>query len=221
MAGDTRPLTVACVLRYGGIYDWQWVMKLKRGVARNISSPHSFVCLTDMDVPCETRPLRNPEWKGWWSKINLFSEFTEGRTLYFDLDTVVVGSLDAIAGYEHRFTMAHEYYRPQMMCSTAMAWDGDYSFIARDFAANHARLSRKYDHDMRPRIGDQAYIEDQLTSAGLRADTFRDLFGEKSVASYKVHRCEGAPPLEAAVVAFHGRPKPNELSRGWVPQAWR
>ena len=199
MAGHTRPLTVACVLRSGGVYDGQWVMKLKRGVARHISEPHEFVCLTDMAVPCETRPLRNPEWKGWWSKINLFSEFKEGRTLYFDLDTVVVGSLDAIARHAHTFTMAHEYYRPHMMCSTAMAWDGDYSFISAAFAASHAALSRKYDQGMRPRIGDQAFIEDQLKEAGV----------------------EAAPPQAASAVAFHGRPKPNDISHGWVPQAWR
>lgn len=220
MAGEERPLiTVACVLRSGGIYDGTWVRKLQNGVRRNLSLPHRFVCLTDMPVDCEILPLRK-NWRGWWSKLNLFYEFT-GPTLYFDLDTVIVGSLDAIAAHPHRFTAAHEYYRPHMLCSTAMAWNGDYSFIADVFATSPNTNAHKYDHKIRPRIGDQAFIEDQLALHDVRFDTFRDLFGEHTIASYKVHRCEDAPPSDAAVVAFHGRPKPSELKTGWVPKAWR
>lgn len=218
MAGGERPLiTVACVLRSGGIYDGTWVAKLQNGVRRHLSLPHRFVCLTDMPVDCESLPLRK-NWRGWWSKLNLFYEFA-GPTLYFDLDTVVVGSLDAIAAYPHEFTMAHEYYRPSMKCSTAMAWNGDYSFISAAFAANPNTYAHRYDNQMRPRIGDQAFIEDRLE--GRRVDTFRDLFGEHSIASYKVHDCEIAPPADAAVVAFHGRPKPQDLKTGWVPKLWR
>lgn len=219
MARDERPLTVACVLRSGGIYDAQWVMKLKRGVSRNLTRPHRFVCLTDMHVPCESIRITRP-WRGWWSKLGLFDLFT-GPTLYFDLDTVVVGSLDRIAAHPHTFTMAHEYYRPHMKCSTAMAWCGDYAFIARAFAMNPNSIARRYDKDLRPRIGDQAFIEDQLASAGKPVATFKDLFGETSVASYKVHKCEAAPPDGAAVVAFHGRPKPGDIKRGWVPELWQ
>lgn len=218
MAGEERPLiTVACVLRSGGIYDGAWVRKLQNGVRRHLSLPHRFVCLTDMDVPCERVEITRP-WRGWWAKLGMFEVF-KGPTLYFDLDTVVVGSLDAIAAYPHEFTMAHEYYRPSMLCSTAMAWNGDYSFIAKAFAANPNTNAHQYDHKMRPRIGDQAFIEDQLL--GRNVATFRDLFGERSIASYKVHECEDAPPADAAVVAFHGRPKPSELKTGWVPKAWR
>lgn len=219
MAGEERPLTVACVLRSGGAYDGRWVDKLRRGVARHLNLPHRFVCLTDMPVDCESVTMRR-QWRGWWSKLELFERFT-GPTLYFDLDTVVVGSLDGIAAYNHRFTAAHEYYRPSMLCSTAMAWCGDYSFIAAEYAKSPHGNALKYDKQMRPRIGDQAFIEDQLASRGIGFDTFRDLFGERSVASYKVHECQGAPPSDAAVVAFHGRPKPSEIKTGWVPQAWR
>lgn len=216
MAGAER-LTVACVLRSGGTYDGEWVRRLKNGVERNLTLPHRFVCLTDMDVPCERAPITRP-WRGWWSKLGMFEVF-RGPTLYFDLDTVIVGSLDAIAAYPHEFTMAHEYYRPAMKCSTAMAWNGDYSFIAEAFAESPNGIALKYDKQLRPRIGDQAFIEDQML--GRNVDTFRDLFGERSVASYKVHDCENAPPTDAAVVAFHGRPKPSEIRKGWVPKLWR
>lgn len=218
-------VTVACVLRSGGIYDAEWVRKLRDGVARRLTLPHRFVCLSDVDVPCDRIPLVEG-WKGWWSKIELFRPgLLDGPTLYFDLDTVIVGSLDVIAKHPHRFTMAHEFYRPELLCSTAMAWNGDYSFLYEAFAANPARLMKRYDEELPKRrsewrIGDQAFIEDEFSRFGEKPDTFRDLFGETSIASYKVHECAGGPPEGAVAVAFHGRPKPCDLKTGWVPKTW-
>lgn len=215
-------LTVACVLKSGGRYDAEWVLRLQRGIARHLTLPHRFVCLSDVDVPCQRVPLIH-DWPGWWSKIELFrfGVFT-GPVLYFDLDTVVVGSLDSIAAHRHRFTMAHEFYRPSLLCSTAVAWHGDYSYIYEAFAEAPSRHIVRYDEEMprQGRIGDQAFIEDNLIAAGDRVETFRDLFGDRSIASYKVHHCENAPPADAAVVAFHGRPKPDEIKTSWVAKAW-
>jgi hypothetical protein len=210
-------LTVACVLRSGGIYDATWVSRLQRGVARHLGLPHRFVCLSDVEVPCERIPLMN-RWPGWWSKLELFRPgIFGGRVLYLDLDTVVVGSLDAIASHPHHFTMAHEYYRPEQFCSTAMAWDGSCDFGI--MAAFNLDLIPRY--TKRERIGDQAFIEETLQTRGVPIDTFRDLFGEHSVSSYKVHECAKGPPAGAVVVAFHGKPKPHQITSGWVPSAWQ
>lgn len=216
-------ITVACVLRSGGVYDAEWVAKLQRGVARHLSVPHRFVCLSDVPLPAtiERIPLRH-DWPGWWSKLELFAEPFEGTTLYFDLDSVIVGSLDAIAAHPHRFTMAHEYWRPHLLCSTTMAWRGDYSEIYRRFAADPVALAHHYDKVLPAsgRVGDQAFIEDCFRDASEYPDTFRDLFGERSIASYKVHNCQSAPPADAAVVSFHGKPKMHEIKTGWVPELW-
>lgn len=216
-------LTVACVLKSGGIYNAEWVRKLRDGVAKHLTLPYRFVCLSDVDVPCERIPLAN-DWPGWWSKINLFRpDLFDGPTIYFDLDTVIVGSLDAIAEYPHSFTMAHEFYRPHLLCSTAMAWSGDYSFLYTTFAKDPIRLAHFYDKTLPSgRIGDQAFIEDCLHDTEFQgADTFRDLFGERSIASYKVHECQIAPPADAAAVSFHGFPKPHDLKTGWVAATWK
>jgi len=214
-------ITVACVLRSGGIYDASWVAKLQRGVARYLSLPHRFVCLSDMDVACERIALKQ-SWCGWWSKIELFRPgLFAGPVLYFDLDTVITGSLDVIAAHPHRFTMAHEFYRPALLCSTAMAWEGDFSAIYATFLRDPVAIAARYDSGRTDgRIGDQAFIEDCLSECGLEADTFRDLFGERSIASYKVHDCRKAPPPDAAAVAFHGSPKPHHLTSGWVIDQW-
>lgn len=214
-------VTVACVLRSGGIYTAEWVAKLQRGVARHLTLPHKFVCLSDVPVDCERLQIRQ-NWPGWWSKLELFAyDFGDGTILYFDLDTVITGSLDAIAAHPHRFTMAHEYWRPEFLCSTAMAWRGDFSFLYRQFLRDPVGYAKFYDAVLPDgRIGDQALIEDCFDSH-MPPDTFRDLFGERSIASYKVHECQAAPPADAAAVAFHGRPKPNEIHSGWVVDAWK
>lgn len=212
-------LTFSCVLRSGGIYDAEWVRKLRDGVARNLTAEHRFVCLSDVDVPCDRIPLVT-DWAGWWSKLELFRpDLFDGPVIYADLDTVITGSLDEIAAYPHGFTMAHEFYRPHLLCSTAMVWEGDYSFI---YEAMKFQSQRDEYDDMRGtgRVGDQAFIEDQIKDNGIKADTFRDLFGERSIASYKVHNCQAEPPKDAAMVAFHGTPKPHEITTGWVPDLW-
>lgn len=211
-------LTVACVLRSGGIYTPEWVEALQRGVAAHLSLDHEFVCLSDVAVPVKRIPLLH-DWPRWWSKIELFRPgIFPGQVLYFDLDTVIVGSLDRIASHQHTFTMAHEFNRPRQKCSTAMAWDGTRDFgIYREFGKNPsvARLYNKVH-----RIGDQAFIEEHLAKWGVYPDTFSYLFGERSVASYKVHKCANAPPRDAAAVAFHGKPKPHEIASGWVKELW-
>lgn len=215
-------ITVACVLKSGGIYTPEWVAKLSRGVDRYLKRSHRFVCLTDVafSLPGVQRIDLPEEWSGWWSKLCLFHPEVglTGRTLYFDLDTLVVGSLDRIAGHGHGFTMAHEYYRPARFCSTAMAWEGDYSFLWRAMKDAPAKAMRDYTSRPDGRIGDQAFIEDELAKHGVKIEAFRDLFGETSIASYKVHSKAGVPS-GASVVAFHGKPKPPE-AKGWAKTMW-
>src|SRR5947209_20113122 len=56
-------LTIACVLRSGGPYNADWVTGLQGNVAR-FAPLHRFVCLSDVDVPCERVPLITG-WPGW------------------------------------------------------------------------------------------------------------------------------------------------------------
>ncbi|CAN0520901.1 unnamed protein product, partial [Ectocarpus sp. 8 AP-2014] len=76
-------------------------------------------------------PKYGPEyWRGWWHKAFLFSRETTlaGRVVYMDLDTVIAGSLDEIAGYAGPFAvlsaegMANER-RPGGLNSSVMSWD--------------------------------------------------------------------------------------------------
>lgn len=96
-------LTVACVLWVGRWrkprnYSDAWVRRLQAMVARHLSIPHRFVCLSNVAVPCERIPLTEG-WPGWWSKIELFKHDLGARVLYLDLDVLVTGSLDEIVDF--------------------------------------------------------------------------------------------------------------------------
>src|SRR6056297_2373586 len=103
---DSPRLTVASVLWVGQFrgrnYGPDWVRRLRNMVARNLPIPHRFVCLSNVDVEgVETIPLTG-QWPGWWSKVELFRH-DFGRTLYLDLDVLVVDGLTPIAQYPAPF----------------------------------------------------------------------------------------------------------------------
>jgi len=204
MASPADKLTVACVLRSGGDYGPEYVRRLADGVAANLSLPYRFICLTNMDVPSRASPLRHG-WPGWWSKLELFSQFTHGQVLYFDLDTTIQGSLDDIAAHPHRFTMLQDFTKP-CLASGMMAWSGDWSALYRIFAKDPKGWAR---HCNKPRLwGDGGFIEHLIGYRGI--DTFQSLHPGQ-VASRK---CSPRHSIEAArVVCWHGTPRPHEA--GW------
>jgi hypothetical protein len=201
-------LTIACVLKSGGIYEATWVARLRDGVARHLPVEHRFVCLSDVDVPCERIPLVHG-WPGWWSKIELFK--LQGPVLYFDLDTAIVGDLGdmAHAASAHEIVALRDFYRlGDGIGSGVLAWRDDVAAIYRRFAmhpeAHMLRLGSR---------GDQGFLEgyDGVTR-------WQDIVS--GIVSYKVHCRNGIPP-DARVVCLHGRPKFGDMPvNDPVRQAW-
>lgn len=221
-------LTVACVLKSGGIYDASWVSRLRAGVARHLPIAHQFVCLSDVDVPCERIPLAH-DWPGWWSKIELFK--LPGPVLFFDLDTAIVGDLTGAAEIATRpmFTVLQDFYRPHGYGSGMMAWGGGHFDNVEWLYLTFARYAET---EMKERGGDQAFIERQRPD---NVSRWQDVLPGQ-VVSYKVH-CQGAYgthfnedlqryvpaaiPSGARVVCLHGLPKFADMSQhDPVRQAW-
>lgn len=197
-------LTVACVLKSGGIYDATWVSRLRDGVARHLPLPHRFVCLSDVEVPCEREPLRF-NWPGWWAKIELFR--LEGPVLFFDLDTAIVGDLTAIAAHSMatQFVMLRDFYAPAHCGSGVMCWNGAYPwFVFEKFSEFPEELMKL----QRQRMGDQAFIEELVLQQN-EISCWQDLLPGQ-IVSYKVHCRNGIPP-NARVVCLHGQPKFGDM----------
>ena len=200
-------LTVVCVLKTGGEYSAHYVKKLMDGIKNNLTIEYRFICLSDIELDfCETLPLLN-DYPGWWSKLELFR--FKDKTLYFDLDTVINGSLDEIASFDHHFTMLQDFQpygrdlMPGVYGSGVMAWQGDFSYLLDEFTT-----AEILNYNTTGKWGDQGWIRDKLNQV---PDTFQTLF-PAMFASHKWHPKQTR--LNASVVCYHGKPRPHET--GWI-----
>lgn len=205
-------ISVACVLRSGPLYNPRWVHALRRGVAAHLKAPHEFVVLTDTPdafdrgIRAEGLHLGLP---GWWSKIELFRPglFPGGRqVLYLDLDTLVVGELDQLAGCNARFAMLSDFYRPHIAESGVMS-----------FTAGENRIWDMFQVD--PATSMKVHADGRfIARCEPNADRLQDLYPGQ-IASFKVHAKAG-PPADARLICAHGVPKFNQPEAGWAHHAW-
>lgn len=157
-------LNVVCVLRQGGKvgYDATWVDKLQRGVQRNLTQPHRFVCFSDCEVNCEQIKLQSGD-HGFWSKMQMFKPgMFNGPVLYLDLDTVICGNIDIIIDriQSQNFVMWIEADK-NIHSSAFMWWQGDHSNLWNTF------ISKPLNHwqslyGVLPLYGDQAIISEHV-----------------------------------------------------------
>lgn len=194
---------VALVYKTGGDYSLEYVDRLTRSCLQ-FGASH-VVCLSDdtavADI-CEHIPLVN-DWPGWWSKLELFLHLKSA--LYFDLDTIVNRSIKPILKYNHTFTMLKGFTKNNHRgASGVMAWNGDYSYIAKTF---RKELIPIYSI---PNVswGDQDWINDRLQ---LAPEYFQDLFPKQIVSRKKTNKYHRR---FASVICYHGKPRPH--STGWA-----
>lgn len=217
-----RPVIFACV--QAGNYcgrGAEYVNTLYDMVRRSLPGGFmgKFVCLTDnaadldpgiavMDLPSDL--------DGWWGKLYLFKRglFPDGaRVIFFDLDTLILGDLEAITRYTGQFATLNDFYHPSRVGPAVMLWEagGHASSIWDEWVAQG-----------KPRnaMGDLWWIN-QLDEGQFakRADKLQDLFPGAFV-SFKADCLQG-PPNGTKVVCFHGKPRPHEASEGWVKGVWK
>lgn len=207
-------LTVACVFKPNEVYRDTWVLALQKQVRENLGD-HRFVCLTDEVVEgVECIPLIN-DWDGWWNKIELFRPgLLTGPTLYLDLDVLVTGSLAGLFRDGPGFSAVQDFYVPEVINSSVMAWEGDYGGIYSAFERMSEQFMTQYGATKGSGIGDQAFIFDHMTGVGMPIDRFP----QGSVVSWKRAARHFAPD-GARVVAFHGKPKMPD-AEGWARKQW-
>jgi hypothetical protein len=247
VAGGAAPINVLCV-KWGRKFGPEYVNRLRAMVARHLSLPHRFVCLTDdatglhRDVECRAIPAADLH--GSWNKLRLFHRDLDdlgGRALYLDLDTVVLRGLDPLVRYRPRdpFLSIRDWYRPYTWNSSVMRFDvGRWSRILDEFLDLRARgLMRPsedpeevgtpqrtqvfFDHRQSPPRrypGDQEWVTGVVCPGGAHV---RHTFPSRWIASWRKHcRKSGRRPWLARIVVFHGQPKPDEVDAAWVARAW-
>lgn len=221
------PYIVMC-MKWGTLYGPDYVNVLHSAVRKHLQAPFRLVCLTDRSdgiVPgVECYPIPDPglgaEYygRGGWPKLLVHAADLyglQGRALFIDLDSVVVGDLlpmlqapgGLIAIREWR-RFADNFRRYQVNGATGVfAWTiGSQAQICLGFLADPAGIRGRY-------RSEQRYVTDHASD--LR------FWPHPDVISFKRHLMAPAlldrilPPRApwpgVRIVAFHGNPRPIDV----------
>ena len=198
-------------LKAGNVFGPEYVNLLRDMVLRNLSidTIDRFICITDdrigLDDGIEIIDLPS-DLETWWGKLYMFKKdlFTSGdRMVFMDLDTVITGRLDTIFKYQGKLAALRDFYKPSELASGILLWEAGSQTIWEDWEA---------DGKPRNEIGDQWWI------GKYQADFLQDLYPNKFV-SFKGD-CQISPPSDAAVICFHGLPRPHQI-QGWISNFWK
>lgn len=209
-------MNFAC-LKAGTAYGPEYVNRLASMIGRNLKQDFRLFCLTDdpagIDERVDILPL--PEGlEKWWGKLYLFKPgvLPEGRVIYLDLDTLIVGPLDEIVKYDGSFATLIDFYWPHLIGPAVMMWK----------AGDHEAIWTEWEAQGRPthELGDLWWLNTIEEGRFLeRAERLQLLYPYQFI-SYKVHCNDGVNNL-AKVICFHGQPKPHNCGQPWVAEVWR
>ena len=208
---------ISCVLKSGGDFNWDHVKKLKSQLDKHLTLDFELFVLSDLMMPedlteqnCRLILLRH-DWPGWWSKIELFRAFHQ--TFYLDLDTVLVGNVNHLISYPHRFTALRGFYgRP--FGSGLMAWSKENVFIYEEFKSLEPQVVMK-DYRIN-RKGDQEFIGERIKEHLVFQDQF-----PSQIVSYKLDVMGKGLPKNAKIVCFHGKPRIQDVRESWLEENLR
>lgn len=169
-----------------------------------------FVCITPVNVPGVECWKGKASWPGWWWKYEVFAPHIHGTVLYMDIDTVLVGPIDAITAV-NRLTLLRDAYRDGkrlkegLQASLMLLPEADRAEVWEDWMRHPEIHMQRLGHK-----GDQPMLEQHFLK---RAQRWQDIVPGQCV-SYKVD-CGGGNafrpaviPAEARLIYFHGRPRP-------------
>lgn len=196
----------------------EYVNNLYRGVARNSSVPIQFIVFTDLlsggYLPGIQQRILPATIKGWYNKLYLFKPglFPQGeRVLFLDLDTLVVGNIDAMMQLQDpEFVILRDFMQKGMWGPGVMMWvAGMWPAIWTEYEKRGCPTNLE--------MGDLTWINYLFSQADYTPTALQDI--AKGVFSYKVD-CKAGLPADARLVCFHGLPRPHQVSDDWVKRVW-
>jgi len=218
-------INFVCVLKTGGVYNLDYVVKLHNSLRRNTTRINQFICLTDTKEVLVVRkqaygiqfwnlPENYPKW---WSKLEAF-KITD-KVLYIDLDTVILNTIDPLIELIYKCKENEFYVLRQLsmkrnplypLTTGIMGWNGDWSHLTHNF--NLIEESKRFPY------GDDMWTTLSLKKHKAVVKTFQEEVN--GIYSYK-YDCKEKLPSDARIVCFHGKPKPHEIENEWITTHWR
>lgn len=227
---NNSPVNVVC-MKWGTLYGSDYVNRLYAMVQRHLQRPFRFYCITDdtngIRPEVHTREMPDfpqpPGAQGPWKKLLMFKKplfDIEGKTMFLDLDVVIVGPLDRFFDVSDKFCVRHEFEKrkeqePYGNTSIYVFQAGAHPEIYDYYISDPADVYRQYF------TAEQEYVTRTLFAAG----KLEFLPGDW-ILSFKVHCLPAWPmrwwrtprlPEGASILAFHGRPLPQDVIKGEWP----
>lgn len=227
------PLNIITI-KWGDKYGPDYVNRLFRGVARHLKREARFVCFTEkgagIEESVDVLPLPQfdaPDSHLWcnWRKLSLFRDGLpiNGMALFLDLDLLITGPLDEFFqfGDPDTIPIIHNWIERHKTWFRSQPEIGNSSVFR--FKANACgALYRQYLDEMEWALANfhppQTYLT-HLIRPQMR------YWPEEWVISFKRHLMRPfplnwvyppkEPPESARIVAFHGRPNPDEAMQGF------
>jgi hypothetical protein len=230
-------ITVLCV-RFGTKYGREYVERLRNMVARHLTVPYEFVCLTDDQHPIHSvKSIVQPSSeyaKLWWQKVHMFDPNlpVQGRIIYFDLDVIIHDNIDKlVTNLGDQFYGIRDFNRKfvpkwDKLNSSIMSWQhGTHCDIFELFNKNKNSAMRLH--------GDQDWIHQVAKSKikhwpdswiqsykwEIRSRNEID-FTRRENRSFKTV-INPIIPKDCCVTVFHGDPKPENILDPYVIDNWR
>lgn len=234
-------LDCACVI-HGNKYDWIYVERLYNMLSRHLSRPVRFHVYTEHDRSVPPHMIKHclEDWPGvsgpkksWWYKLHLFNaEHHAGPLMYFDLDCVIVRSIDWI----HLLPQSKlwcirdfKYLQSPVVnsCNSSVMWWDTQQFHW---------LWQKF-NDLGPTKVVTQYQGDQDFINATVSWNDRRYFDSTQLQSYRWQVADGGydfkkrRPLipdsgsvispHCSIIVFHGYPKPHEVRDKQIVDFWR
>jgi hypothetical protein len=223
-------------MKWGSRYGPDYVNRLRSMVMRNTRRATRFICFTDdtagITADAETMPLPEidlPEtvfvrgkWVNVrnlpWRKIALWRKDLaglSGEVLYLDLDLVVTGSLDGFFDYEPgRFCVIRNWTQPNSRIGNTSVYRfpvGAHDYLYERMMSDGANIIASYGNS-------QTYISRQIKDMVFWPDEWCLSFKRSLVPAWPLNflLTPRLPPT-ARVVAFTGKPDPDEALEGRWP----
>lgn len=244
-----QAVNVLCI-KWGKKYGPEYVNRLHNMVRRNLRRPFRFVCLADdaqgIDPDIEVKPIpitgfdefdqRRP-WaldRGWLKLATLAPRVHDlkGRTLFLDLDIVIVDALDPFFDQEEEFVVIREWDKRDGTGNTSCYL---YTIGAHADALDHLRLG--YPGSISDVRNEQEFISRYLIRQGRLSywpSAWCRSFKRHCMRRGLLGWLSGAEiPEGARIVVFHGKPNPPDAIIGvsgkwyrrvkptpWVAELW-
>lgn len=237
-------VNVIC-MKWGDKFPPEYVNRLYGMVNRNLSLPFRFICFTEnksgirdeveiQSLPELDLPPSSPE-RG-WRKLTVFKTGfgnLAGKTLFLDLDIIIVGSLKELFTHPNEFLIAHDKKNPEKIEGNSSVFRfeiGQFPQILDYFEKNSELVKSEVRHE-------QAYLSREMYNLGKLK-----YWPDEWVPSFKYRCCPSwakswfeAPsiPEGAKIILFHGLPNPPEAIIGksgkwyrhiqpspWIKEFW-